>query len=174
MIQITCRTIGWLSGLLGGIAALVLVPLIFASVYEVISRYVFNRPTIWAYEVGYMAMGASFLLAACYALRDHQHVRVDVFVMNASPRTRAAIDAVAYLVLFLPVSAWLTWELGVHAHESYVWGERSGESAWNPLIWPYFAMFTVSFAALTLQGVAELLKNLEIFFTGRSKGMING
>ncbi|MBI6630886.1 TRAP transporter small permease subunit [Pontibaca salina] len=154
--------IGRISAVLGYIGALILLPLIFASVYEVVARYVFGRPTIWAYEIGYMAMGASFLLGAAYTLRDDRHVRIDVIALRLSPKTRAGLDLISYLVLFLPIACWLTWGLLQYTIEAYEWQERSGESAWNPVIWPYYSFFFIGFACLLLQGIAEILKNIQI------------
>ena len=50
------------SACVGYVAAWIVLPLIFATVYEVFSRYALNAPTIWAYELGYMATGSGFLL----------------------------------------------------------------------------------------------------------------
>lgn len=162
MITSIRRFIGAISGVLGYVSALILVPLIVASVYEVISRYVFNQPTIWAYEIGYMAMGASFLLGSAYALRDGQHVRIDVLACRFSPRLKAILDLAGYLLLFLPIGIWLTFALYHYTLEAYEWGERSGESAWNPVVWPYHLVFFTAFAAMVLQAIAEALGCLQV------------
>ncbi|MCC1482789.1 TRAP transporter small permease subunit [Roseibaca sp. Y0-43] len=161
----TRHFIGGVSAVLGYFAALILVPLILASVYEVISRYVFNQPTIWAYEIGYMAMGASFLLGSAYTLRDGQHVRIDVLATHFSPRLKATLDLTGYLLLFLPIGIWLTFALYHYTVEAYEWGERSGESAWNPVVWPYHLVFFTAFAAMVLQVIAEMLGCLQTLFT---------
>lgn len=162
MITTIRRLIGGVSVTLGYIGAVIVLPLIFASVYEVASRYIFGKPTIWAYEVGCMAMGASFLLAAAYTLRDDRHVRIDVVAINLPPRLRAALDLAGYVILFLPIVCWLTWGLIEFTVEAYEWGETSGESAWNPVVWPYYCVFVVAFAALFLQGIAEVLGKVQI------------
>lgn len=169
MITSIRRFIGGISAVLGWLSALILVPLILASVYEVISRYIFNQPTIWAYEIGYMAMGASFLLGASYALRDGQHVRIDVLACRFPPRLKAALDLAGYLLLFLPVAIWLSHALFYYTYEAYEWGERSGESSWNPPVWPYHTVFFVAFTALVLQAVAEVLGCLQILFARTKK-----
>ena len=79
-----------------------MVPLVAASCWEVFSRYVLGEPTLWAYEVGYMAMGTHFLVGLAYTLRQREHVRVDFFYSHVSEKARAAIDAFAYVVLLLP------------------------------------------------------------------------
>jgi len=39
-------------------------------------------------------------------------------------------------------------------------GETTGQSAWNPPIWPFRALITFSFVVLTLQVIAESLRAL--------------
>ncbi|MBA3591980.1 MAG: C4-dicarboxylate ABC transporter substrate-binding protein, partial [Methylibium sp.] len=52
----------------GIFAALLLVPLVLATTWEVVSRYALNAPTIWAYEIGYLLTGSHFLLGLAYTL----------------------------------------------------------------------------------------------------------
>ena len=57
------RLVGALSLWAGRAAALLVLPLVFAMVYEVVSRYAFGAPTLWAFEISYMMMGAIFLIS---------------------------------------------------------------------------------------------------------------
>ena len=152
------------SGGLGRLAAWIILPLIFATVYEVISRRLFDAPTIWAYEVGYMVTGASFLFGAAYALRERAHIRIDVAYNHFPVRTKALVDVLGYTCLMLPFGIWLTYKLGFYAFDAFMTGERSGESAWNPIIWPYRTVFCLGIAVLTLQCIAEWLRALRVLF----------
>ena len=78
------------------------VPLVLAVAYEVVSRYVFDAPTIWSFDVTYMLYGAIFMLGCAYALHKGAHIRTDFFFENWSIRTRGVIDSVAYIVFFFP------------------------------------------------------------------------
>ena len=40
----------------------------------------------------------------------------------------------------------------------------SGQSAWNPPIWPFRMVFFSGFAVLTLQGALELIKAAAVLF----------
>lgn len=51
------------------IGAILLLPLIIAMLTEVISRYVFDAPTLWAYETAYMLTGSFFLMGIGYTLQ---------------------------------------------------------------------------------------------------------
>lgn len=152
------KLIDRISGSVGLVAAWIVLPLIIATVYEVLSRYLFNAPTVWAYEVGYMAMGANFLLGSAYTLREGAHIRIDILYTRFSEKTRALIDVLGFLLLFLPVGFWLSTRLGEFALEAFQSGDRSGESAWNPVIWPFRLVFFIGFAVLTLQAVAECVR----------------
>jgi TRAP-type mannitol/chloroaromatic compound transport system permease small subunit len=157
------------SGGLGILAAWIVLPLIFATVYEVLSRYLFNAPTIWAYEVGYMATGANFLLGTAFALREKSHIRIDVAYMHFRPRTKALVDVLGYTFLMLPFGYWLSYRLGVYAFDAYLSGDHSGESAWNPIIWPYRTVFFVGIFMLTLQCTAEWVRALKAFFAANNQ-----
>lgn len=140
-----------------------MIPLIAASCWEVFSRYVLGEPTFWAFEVGYMMMGTHFLIGLAYTLRQREHVRVDFLYAHVSPRKRALIDAFTYVVLLMPLAGWLTvalWDKVTKAYESH---ERTGMSAFNPVIWPFRLVMCAAFALLFLQALAELLKCIRTF-----------
>lgn len=146
----------------GYLAALVIIPLVVATCYEVFARYAFGSPTIWAFELGYMLMGIHFLLGGALALQRRLHVRIDLVYAHLSDKGRAIIDLSLYILLILPCLYLLSLKLGSYALESYHSGENSGNSAWNPVIWPFRAIIAFSFFVLFLQVIAESLKSLLI------------
>jgi TRAP-type mannitol/chloroaromatic compound transport system permease small subunit len=165
-----CRWIDRISHVTGVIAAWLIVPLICAMCYEVVARYVFHAPTIWAYEISYLLTGAGWLLGMAYTLAKGAHIRIDVVYLNLSPRAQAWIDVICYLVLLLPFIIWLTSTLDDRAISAFRSGEKTGQSAWNPPIWPFRAVFFVSFALLCLQVIAEVLRRVtQLRATGASR-----
>ena len=66
-MSLVLRAIERVSGASGHFTAWLVTPLILATVYDVGARYLFNAPTQWAYEVGYMMMGAHALLGMALA-----------------------------------------------------------------------------------------------------------
>jgi TRAP-type mannitol/chloroaromatic compound transport system permease small subunit len=134
------------------------VPLIAASCYEVFSRYVLNEPTLWAFELGYMVMGAHFLIGFAYTLREREHVRIDLFYARFSRKAKALIDAATYLLLLLPLAVWLAVAFGDKVVKAYESHERSGMSAFNPVIWPFRLVMCAAFVLLALQALAELIR----------------
>lgn len=146
----------------GYLAALLAVPLIAAICYEVFARYLFGAPTIWAYELGYSLAGSQFVLGAALTLRRRGHVRIDLVYARLRPRARAAIDLVFYACFLTPFLGLVCNALIGHALSAYETGERSGQSAWNPPIWPFRAALAAGFVLLLLQVLAEILKTASV------------
>jgi len=149
------------------LAGLVVVALMVSMVYEVVLRYFFNAPTMWAFEMSYMFMGTSFALAIAYALKQRTHVRMDLLYDQLAPRSRAIIDLVGFGLLVLPLTLWLTWRLGWYAQHAYVTLEVSGKSAWNPQVWHFRAALCVGFLVFSLQLIAEVIEAARVLFGGR-------
>jgi TRAP-type mannitol/chloroaromatic compound transport system permease small subunit len=147
-----------ISGLSGKITAWLVAPLIVATVYDVGARYLFNAPTQWAYEVGYMMMGSHALLGMAFVLREGGHIRIDAFSQSFSQTTKAIVDLLGYGVFVLPCLGWVTWSLWDYWTKALNTDELSGQSAWNPVIWPFKLVFFIAFVLLVLQIVAQILK----------------
>jgi TRAP-type mannitol/chloroaromatic compound transport system permease small subunit len=162
MLIATARLLERISLGTGIIAALLIAPLVLATCFEVFSRYVLGRPTIWAYEIGYMGMGAHFLLGGAYTLMVGGHIRVDVIYARYSERWKATLDLLGYSLLVLPFCAWLGYGFWEYFEEAYHWGERSGASAWNPQIWPFRLIMFTGIVLLGIQTVAEILRCLSV------------
>ena len=47
---------------IGNVVCWIIIPLIFAMVYEVLARKLFNAPTMWAYDMSRFLYGALFML----------------------------------------------------------------------------------------------------------------
>jgi TRAP-type mannitol/chloroaromatic compound transport system permease small subunit len=153
------RAVEFYTRIFGLAGAWIIVVLIAAMVYEVIARYFLAAPTKWAFEVAYMLMGTSFMFGIAYCMQMRRHVRVD-FVYNAvGPKARATIDLVGYVVL-VPMILWLCAGLWDYFHQAYKVNELSGESAWNPIIWPFKFTFVIGFVLLLMQTMAEALKRV--------------
>ena len=157
----TARAIGAVTEVTGGAAALLVIPLVIATCWEVFARYVLGSPTIWAFELGYMLMGVHFLLGGALTLKRQSHVRIDLIYGQIGPRHRAWIDLILYAALVLPALALLDLRLWEHAAGAFASGETSGQSAWNPPIWPLRAAILASFVLLTAQVVAEMARCLD-------------
>ena len=126
-----------------------------------IARYVFNAPTIWAFDVTYMLYGALFMLGAAYALHKGAHVRTDMLWEKFSPRTKGMIDTVAYVVFFFPSLLILVRHRDRRSASIRLSiNETSDQTPWRPILWPFKAVVPLACLLLFIQGISELMKSL--------------
>lgn len=161
------RVIDWLANWSGLIVCWLIIPLVGSLFYEVVARYLFHAPTVWAFDTSYMLYGSSFMLGAAYALYRGGHIRTDMFYQNWSPRTQGMVDAVCYLFFFFPGIFFLFWMGGQEAWHSWLIRETSDQSPWHPPLYPFKAVIPVTALMLLVQGFAEFLKSLYAVRTGR-------
>ena len=145
---------------------LLLVPLIFANVVEVFCRYVLRQPTIWALDMTTMSYAALFMLGAALALLRGAHVRTDMLWEGFSDRIKGMIDALAFLLFFLPTMV----VLFVISIDDFLYSisinERGSSGAWTPVLWPLRGIIPLASLLLFVQGISELMKSLWAWRTG--------
>ena len=144
----------------------VILILTLAIVYDVILRYLFNAPTVWAFDIGYMLGGSFFVLGMGYTLLRDKHVRVDVFSANFSKKKKAIVEIILGLLLFFPSYGLLFYQLIPHVYTSWMEQEKSLESFWRPPIYPFKTALLIGVALLILQGFSGFVKNLRIVLKG--------
>jgi TRAP-type mannitol/chloroaromatic compound transport system permease small subunit len=136
--------------------------LFFALLFmEVILRYFFNSPTVWANELAQMLFGAYAILAGGYIMRTGGHVNVDILYSRLSKRAKAGLDIFTSILFFLFCGMLLIYG-GSLAWDSLSRFEHS-QSAWNPPLYPAKLMIPLAALLLILQGLAKLLRDICIF-----------
>lgn len=146
------------SKILIGITMINMLVLIGVMVLEVISRRLFNAPTIWAFDVSYMLAGLIFICAASYTLKKQDHIRIDFLVAALPWRIRRGLELAFICLLMIPALYPVTQAAISTAYNAFQTGELERVSPWAPVIWPYFTGLAVGLAALLTQLAAELLK----------------
>jgi TRAP-type mannitol/chloroaromatic compound transport system permease small subunit len=160
------RTIDAFTTWTGYIFILLIIPLVLANVFEVVARYVFKDPTIWALDVTTMSYAALFMLGSPLALLKGAHVRTDVLWEAFTERTKGMIDSLALLLFFLPTMVVLFFISIDDFLYSVSINERSSSGAWTPVLWPLRAVIPLTAFMLFLQGISELMKSLWAWRTG--------
>ena len=61
---------------IGRVTMLLIAIVVCVMMYEVILRYVFERPTLWANEMSLWLAGFVFILAGFYAMQQRSHIRI--------------------------------------------------------------------------------------------------
>ncbi len=165
----------------GRLTCLLLVPLIFAMVFEVVSRKAFAvftdygmnefareiglGPTLWVYDTSRMLGGVIFMAAAAYALMRGVHIRADFIFRNWTPKTQATVDAMLYLAFYFPAMLFFFWsafDYGMDAFGKSIFEptgyERASDSTWAPVLWPARIFMPIGAFLLLLQGLPELFR----------------
>jgi TRAP-type mannitol/chloroaromatic compound transport system permease small subunit len=97
--------------------------------FEVISRYVFNAPTQWVFEIVMVLAATAWMLSAAYVTLHKRHIGITVFYIMASDRGKWWLDFIAYVVGV--IALWLLIDDSViRALDSVAMLEKAG-SAWN-------------------------------------------
>ncbi|MET0652469.1 MAG: TRAP transporter small permease subunit [Hyphomicrobiaceae bacterium] len=165
-LLLTIRVIDTFTDITGSIFAWLAVPLVAGVAYEVFARYLFNAPTVWAYDLTYMLYGALFMLGAAYALHKGAHIRTDFFWDSFTPRTKGIIDSISYVVFFFPSLTALGLISFHEAFYSFQINETSDQTPWRPILWPFKFIVPTACVLLMIQGFSELLKSFYMARTG--------
>lgn len=124
--------------------------------YEVVARYFFIRPTIWAAELSQLCLIWGCLLAMAHLLTLRRHITVNA-VTTLLPHAAQKICAVIALSVVIVFSAIVAvWGYDIF-HDSFVRGRTTG-SLLNLPVWIAEASVPVGFGLLTLQGLVELFR----------------
>jgi len=148
----------------GRLVSYLVIGMFVVLIYEVILRYVFQSPTMWAHETAQMMYGVHGLMAGAVALLYRVHVRMDAIYSRWSERTKAKMDcgmgllALTFLSLFL-------WEAGKAGVHSFIIQEIS-RTAWGPPIWIYKLFFPIAVLLVLLQAIADFIRNFTFAITG--------
>lgn len=102
-----------------------------------------------------------FLLGAAYGLNHDVHVRVDVLYSRLSRKARAWIDLAGTVLFLMPFSAvmlWVSWPAVANS-----WSIREVSPDPGGLArYPIKAVILISFALLLLQGLSQIVKQIEV------------
>ncbi len=154
------RFVDRLSDLTGAFAAWLVVPLMLIVIFEVISRHIFNAPTIWTYDTLWMLYTMNFLLGGAFTLLRKGHIRIDVIYDRFSERTKLIFDTLIYGIIFFIPCALLTWASMKYALDAWSMGENLSTTSWVFPAGPIKSIMPLAFALLSLQSLCEVFRNI--------------
>ena len=100
-----------------------------ATIYEVVSRYAFDAPTQWAFEVVMVLCATAWMLSAGYITLHKRHISINVIYLMVGDKGKWWLDLFAYIVGI--IALWLLADDSiVRSMESIRMVEKMG-SAWN-------------------------------------------
>lgn len=137
----------------------------FVTIVDVVLRYFFQSPTIWARELVALLFGPFWLLTGAYLLSTDEHVRMDLLFHNFSRRKKAVFDLFTFTLFFFYIGsmgfyAWKDW------WSCYTMAEHS-RSVWGPVLWPFKLGIPVGICLLLIAALAKYIRDLYVAITGR-------
>lgn len=155
------RAIDWTSEKSGLFISFWLVNAVCFYFFEVVMRYIFNMPTIWAHEASYLLLGMQYLLAGAFAMLHGAHVRVDVLYNLLPERGRVGMDIFTSMFFFIFALA-LVLTSWTYFDNAYSMGETTMET-WGIQYWPVKGAMLLGAVLILLAGVSRLLKDIALF-----------
>jgi TRAP-type mannitol/chloroaromatic compound transport system permease small subunit len=127
---------------------------------EVLLRYIFNSPTVWAHGYTQRLYGSYFVLVGAYTFIHKGHVRVDVLYEHFSARVKAWLDILncVFLLVWAGILIPVSWLFFL---KSYNMGEVDEMVLAHPMWWVKF-LITVGMILISLQGISEIVKQFSV------------
>ena len=149
----------------GKIIAFLTVGMMGTVTVEVVLRYGFNSPTLWAHETAQFLYGSYCILGGAYVLLHRAHVNMDIMYARLSLRKRAILDLVTSSLFFLFIVVML-WQGTILASRSVAILEATN-TAWAPPVWPVKLTLPLAALLILLQGIVKFVRDIETVITGR-------
>ena len=134
------------------------IPMTLIAVYEVGMRYLFNSPTIWAWDVNVQLFSLVVVFGSANTFLNDGHVRMDLIITRFNPKTAQKISLVLYLFLIFVIGV-LVWQTGLFAYRSVLIGERTSTLLAAP-IYPLKIAICVGVITMLLQVISMFLRTV--------------
>ena len=143
-------SLAWFAAVLFAVAGIMLT-------YEVMARYFFIRPTIWAAELSQLCLIWGCLIAMAWLLSARRHIAVDAVIQLLPPSAQRWIEAAAMLVV-AAFSAMVTWKGWAIFLDSFERGRTTGSLLDLPS-WIVELAVPLGFALLFIQALIEAIRS---------------
>ena len=136
------------------------------SVFEVVMRYGFNRPTSWAHETTLMLVGIGMLWGGSYCMAEDRHIRVTVIRDALGITTRRIVDVVVAVLnlLFCTGLAWAGYVMTQKAlfdPTGVFRAQRSGSAFNSPAPAVVKTVLFIVVLLMTIQAVQQLWAKIQ-------------
>lgn len=155
------RVIDWICEHSGQFVAFWTINAVVFYAFEVIARYIFNKPTIWVHESSFLLFGMQYLLAGAYAYLHGSHVAVDIIYNKFPKRGQYGLDIFTSVFSFIFFITLIGTSYGFMM-DSIGMRETTMET-WQIQYYPVKAMMLIGGILLVLATVSKLYKDIKRF-----------
>ena len=149
----------------GRLTSFFIVGMLVPILFEIVQRYILNKPTLWAHELSTFFFGASWVLGAGYTFLLGGHVNMDIFYNKCTRRKKAVLDIITFVATFIFCFFMLkeSIELAIRS-----WSIKEiSESLWAPPLYPIKTILPIGVLLLLLQSMAKFIRDVGLAITGR-------
>lgn len=167
VIEAYLRFTDWLNAKFAWIVAFLIVPMLAVMIWEIVMRYFFNSPSLWAYDISLFIYGGYIALGGAYTYLAGGHVNVDIIWGQLPPRGRAVLDILTsgFAFLFLGVLFWVSLQITIN---SWQIGETT-MSHWQPIYYPLRTTLPVGCFLFLMQVLAKFIRDVFIVIGGKDR-----
>ncbi len=148
----------------GEIACWLCTILVAIVCFDVFNRYLFNKTNPAMYELEWHIYAVIFLLAAGFALKYDQHVRVDLTYAKFSKRTKAWVNLIGAIIALIPFCLLVIYATKDWVYQSWSIRETSPDPGGLPARYILKGCVPFGFILLMLQGISEAIKSYFFLF----------
>lgn len=160
----------------GAVAAMMILPAIFISAYEVFARYVLDQPTNWVFPMAVALCAISYVLSGPYLLQRNEFIRVTFIYDKLGPRYQHAVDIASGVMELLwagvlTVASWMQAYPAIYRFRGGEWRPETLPGAWSvPIPALVRGVLFIACLLLLLQAIVSLARRLRTSGPAERKG----
>ncbi len=129
-----------------------------AVMFEVISRYLFNKPTLWVFDLTVQLYGATIIMGGAAAVSTRSHIKADMYYNKLSERNQGILDLILYIIFYIPGVFALTYAGYFYAKKAWIVKETSWNSPAQIQIYYSKTLIPIAGVLLIIIGIAEIAR----------------
>ncbi len=142
----------------GRVTMMLIVCLTAVMLYEVMLRYVFEAPTLWANELSLWLAGFVFLSAGLYAMQQRSHIRI-VLLYDAVPRWLQRVFDTISTILIVTFAFFLIYGGYGEAFDKFYRWETFGTAFDPPIPATLKPMVLLIVGLVAIQAIVNLISD---------------
>ncbi|MEP0321337.1 TRAP transporter small permease subunit [Bauldia litoralis] len=146
----------WISIAISRVAMFLVPFIVLIMFYEVVRRYIFEKPTLWVNEMSLWIGGVIYLLAGLYVMQQRGHIRMFILYDIVPRPVQKVFDIISTLLICLFAAA-IVWGGYNEAVTKFFRWETFG-TAWDPPIPATIKpLILITVVLIALQSISNLI-----------------
>ena len=146
----------WISIAISRVAMFLVPFIVLIMFYEVVRRYIFEKPTLWVNEMSLWIGGVIYLLAGLYVMQQRGHIRMFILYDIVPRPVQKVFDIISTLLICLFAAA-IVWGGYNEAVTKFFRWETFGTAFDPPIPATIKPLILITLVLLALQSVSNLI-----------------